>query len=168
MPATIVFYREAIAPPKTILYESPNKNYIIYQRYNPLYSNPECTDIIGNQTTIYTTTFNVDDEITSVKLFLKFNEISGVPYGDDNILVVTNTRVNKINGDIFIKNIYTGVVSTNESTGEYANQTGYYNYYKTDSEYNSYKYEVFFPLPIVTYTNAFNSLPQPSTAPLPA
>ena len=25
-----------------------------------------------------------------------------------------------------------------------------------------------FPLPTVTYTNAFNSLPQPSTAPLPS
>jgi len=168
MPATIVFYREDVTPPKTILYESPDKKYIVYQRYTQIYGNPECTDIIGYQNIIYTTTFNEVDEITSIKLFLKFNEKSGLPNGDDNILVVNNTRVNKISGDTFIKNIYKGVVNSFESTGEYANQVGYYIYYKTDAIYNSFKYEVFFPLPTVTYTNAFNSLPQPSTAPLPA
>lgn len=168
MPATIVFYRLKEEAPITVLYESPDKNYIVYQRYGQIYSNPECTNNIGNITVINTSTLNEDDEITSIKAFTKFNEKSGYPYGDDNILVVNHTRVNKKDGDVFIKNIYTGIVNTAESTGEYANQTGYYKYYKKDSEYNSYKYEVFFPLPIVTYTNAFNSLPQPSTAPLPA
>jgi hypothetical protein len=163
MPASLVFYSKNKGITKTILYESPDKNYIVYQRYSPIYSNPECTDNIGNRTINYTSTLNEDDEITAVKIFFKFNENSGYPYGDDNILVVNHTRVNKRNGDVFIKNIYRGSVNTNESTGEYLNQTGYYTYYKEDND----KYEVFFPLPTVTYTNAFNSLPQPSTAPLP-
>jgi hypothetical protein len=61
-----------------------------------------------NITVINTSTLNEDDEITSVKAFTKFNEKSGYPYGDDNILVVNHTRVNKKGNskvvDIFYEN----------------------------------------------------------------
>jgi hypothetical protein len=53
------------------------------------------------------------------------------------------------------------------SIREYANQVCYAQFTRNNSETYD-KVVVNFPLPTVTYTNAFNSLSQLSTAPLPA
>jgi len=155
--------------PPTIFYETPDKNYAVFERVFPMYNsdNKETAKVIGKYTATYTTITNAEDVITSTKNFLKFNKDSGVPYGDDNILVTTNTRYNKVTDKIQADGKYIIKVSPNESTGEYANQVGYVEYDKDSSKIFA-EQTVYFPLPIVTYTNAFNSLPQPSTAPLPA
>ena len=154
---------------KTILYESPDKNYIIYKKVINLYNSDDVENakIIGVSTNMYTETTDADDIVTSTKTYRKFYENAGVPYGDNNILVTNNTRYNKYTDYILKDGIYTNIVNQNESTGEYANQIGYLNYPK-DSSKIFIGHEVYFPLPTVTYTNAFNSLPQPNTAPLPS
>jgi hypothetical protein len=135
----------------------------------PLYDSDslENAKVIATQTVIYNNIINVDDLISSQKTFIKFNEYAGVPYGDNNILVTTMTRYNDIKNTILVDGVYNIIVSQSESTGEYANQVGYIEYVK-DSTKIFVKQTLYFPQPIVTYTNAFNSLPQPNTAPLPA
>jgi len=171
MPAQFSFYIK-IADTKTdpiILYESPDKNYISYKREIPLYNSDslETAKVIGIETVIYTNIINVSGSINSSKTFIKFNEVSELPYGDNNILVHTRTGYDDNKNTILVDGVYLFIVSQNESTGEYANQVGYIEYVK-DSTKILAKETCYFPQPILTYTNAFNSLPQPSTAPLPA
>ena len=154
---------------KDILYESPDKNYVIYKKVINLYNSDDVENakVIGVRTIIYTQTTDADDIVTSTTNYTKFYENAGVPYGDNNILVTNNTRYNKYTDYILKDGIYTNIVNQNESTGEYANQIGYLNYEKDSTKiFNKGTY--YFPLPTVTYTSAFNSLPQPSTAPLPS
>jgi hypothetical protein len=59
----------------------------------------------------------------------------------------------------------TGGVDSNQCSGEFLNQFGYCE--KVKDETTSFrKYSVFFPQLVASYTNVFNSLPQPSVAPL--
>ena len=173
MPAEFTVYvklTDLIKPP-TILYESPDKSYSVFKRIITIYDNDslETSKVIGMRTIMYTSIKNDDDNnITSVTIYDRFNELAGVPYGDDNILVLNGTRY----GDKYINNIikdgvYINIVNPSLSTGEYANQVGYLTFTK-DSKKPFASLTVVFPQPILTYTNAFNSLPQPSTAPLPA
>lgn len=171
MPAQVSFYIK-ISDTKTkpiILYESSDKNYIIYKREMPLYDSDslENAKVVANQTVIYTNIINVDDLINPNTTFIRFNEILGVPYGDKNILVTNFTNYNNIKDKIMVDGVYKFNINQSESSGEYANQVGYIEYIKDSSKIFA-KQTVYFPLPTVTYTNAFNSLPQPSTAPLPS
>jgi hypothetical protein len=82
--------------------------------------------------------------------------------------VISATNVNKIvNGDL-IDGTYTYQLNSTSSSGEYAAQVGYATSIRNKKDNLNDVTTINFPLPIVTYTNAFNSLPQPSTAPLPA
>ena len=78
-------------------------------------------------------------------------------------------RCNKIiNTNNLIDGTYTYQVNSTLSSGEYAAQVGYATSIRNSKDNLNDVTVINFPLPIVTYTNAFNSLPQPSTAPLPA
>jgi hypothetical protein len=174
MPAEFTVYvkiSDLIKPP-TILYESPDKSYSVYKRIVTLYNTDSLATAIeiGIRTIMYTSIMNdLTNNINSVTVYDRFNELSGLPNGDDNILVVNGTRY----GDIYINKVlkdgvYTNIVNTSQSTGEYANQVGYLTFIK-DSTKTFASLTFKFPLPILTYTDYFNSLPQkPSTAPLPA
>lgn len=157
----------------TILYENADKSYRVFKRVFQLYKTDSLENeiIVGTHTVTYTSIINnndiTTDDITTNIIYIKFNELSGVPYGDDNILVLNKTTYNKYTNNILKDGVYTNIVNPSQSTGEYANQVGYEIYVK-DSTKVFGSYTIKFPLPTVTYTNAFNSLPQPSTAPLPA
>jgi hypothetical protein len=175
MPAQFNCYSKVseVAQPATIITETPDKKYIVFKREYPIYNsdNIETAIRIGTNTSIYTVTIsaNNNDNIATLQAFFVFNEYAGVPYGDENVLVVNYTTVNKIDVSNLTLKIgnYTTALNSNLSTGEYANQVGYREYFKTVTKlFNEFIF--YFPLPTVTYTNAFNSLPQPSTAPLPA
>ena len=60
---------------------------------------------------------------------------------------------------------YTNGLNAPVSTDAYCNQVGYVTKTKSSSQFRTYLFN--WPLPVVNYTNAFNSLPQPSVAPLP-
>ena len=169
MPASFTYYFKVSDTKQTpiFLYESPN--YEIYKRSFPIYNsdNLETSVIIGNYTVIYTSILNENEDlITTSQAFTKFFENSGVPYGDNNILVTNITRVNKVFNRVVADGVYQFKMNGSLSSGEYANQIGYDTYIK-DSTKIFASHTIYFPLPVVTYTNAFNSLPQPSTAPLP-
>jgi hypothetical protein len=170
MPAEITFYRLK-EPTTTILYESPDKTYIISKNIHDIYNSDdlETALIIGQSTAIINKIINETDLVTSSTIFRKFNEQSGVPSGDNNILVTSTTQYNKFDedGKVIKDGNYIDCVASEQSTGEYANQVGYVERV-VDSVKGIVKSRLVFPLPILTYTNAFNSLPQPSTAPLPA
>jgi hypothetical protein len=177
MPAEFTVYfkiSDSIKPP-TILYESPDKSYSVFKRITPVYNSDslETAKKIGIRTLIYTSIINdydddtKDDNITAVTSYYKFNEFAGVPYGDENILVVNSTRFNDFINRKLKDGIFRPIVNPSQSTGEYANQVGYAKVTRDSSKvFESFEFK--FPLPILTYTNAFNSLPQPSVAPLPA
>jgi len=58
-----------------------------------------------------------------------------------------------------------GILNGNLSTTCFANQYGYV--IKTKSSTSNYRrYDFYYPQAVMTYTNVFNSLPQPSVAPL--
>jgi hypothetical protein len=171
MPAEFTFYKLK-KPETTILYESPDKTYIIFKNIHDIYNSDDLKNatIIGQSTAIINKILNETDVVTSATIFRKFNEYAGVPYGDDNILVTSSTQYNKFDkdGKVIKDGNYIECVASDQSTGEYANQVGYLERL-VDSVKGIDKFKVVFPLPILTYTNAFNSLPQqPSTAPLPA
>jgi hypothetical protein len=167
MPASLVYYSEKTSSNIQPEFISGELDYALFQDFFNLYD--ENNNVIGSETTLGTFVRNPSgDIIINTNSYIKFNELSGFPYGDDNILSFTFTYVNKVDLTNYqlIEGTYTGV-SNACSSGEYANQVAY-SQFTID---NSQKYDkiiVNFPLPTVTYTNAFNSLPQPSTAPLPA
>jgi len=167
MPATITVYSK---PDDTQDFErfasSPN-TYTDYFTRN-IYDNPECTRQIGvgfyeSNTHIFSKNICVYGDV-----FIKFFENSGFPYGDDNILVISGTNVNKVINNSLIDGTYTYQVNSALSSGEYAAQVGYATSIRNRKDNLNDVTVINFPLPTVTYTNAFNSLPQPSTAPLPA
>ena len=170
MPAEFTFYKLK-KPETTILYESPDKTYIIIKNIHDIYNSDDLKNatIIGQSTAIINKILNETDVVTSATIFRKFNEYAGVPYGDDNILVTSSTQYNKFDKDgKFIKDgNYINCLASEQSTGEYATQVGYVERV-VDSKKGVDKFKVYFPQPILTYTNAFNSLPQRNTAPLPA
>jgi hypothetical protein len=173
MPAEFTVYVKIadLVKRPTILYESPDESYSVYKRIVTLYNTDQLASAIeiGIRTIMYTSIMNnFTNNINSVTVYDRFNELAGVPYGDNNILVVNGTRY----GDIYINKVikdgvYINIVNPSQSTGEYANQVGYLEFNK-DSTKTFASLTFKFPQPILTYTNAFNSLPQPSTAPLPA
>jgi hypothetical protein len=70
--------------------------------------------------------------------------------------------------DFLIDGTYIYQVNSTLSNGEYSGQVGNSTFVRNRKDGLNDVNIVNFPLPILTYTNAFNSLPQPSTAPLPA
>jgi len=135
-----------------------------------IYNDPECkNEPIGIKTyQSLVHTFPTGKPIVDLTTYYNFNEKSGLPYGDANILITSQSIGNYyVNGKKPEGDYYEQVNST-LSTGEWSGQVGYVKQNKKNANSISNKYEFNFPLPIVTYTNTFNSLPQPSTAPLPA
>lgn len=167
MPATIVFYTD---PNDAQDYEqfvfSPNTILTYFTRN--VYSDSECSKIIGTE---FYETYGHRFSGNSVlygNVFVKFFENSGFPHGDDNILVISGTNVNKYVDDFLIDGTYTYQINSTLSSGEYSGQVGNSTFVRNRKDGLNDVNIVNFPLPILTYTNAFNSLPQPSTAPLPA
>jgi hypothetical protein len=182
MPAEFTFYFKDLpqnyngAPPYIVVYESPNKEYLIVKKTLNIYDSESLTTIIGICSVTYTNFIIIDKNLkqynsTSVNTSIIFNENASFPNGNDNVLVFEATYIDSI--DLSPSNFglldgyYKSVVNTSLSTGKYANQAGYRETYK-DSTQDFVINKVYFPQPILTYTNAFNSLPQPNTAPLPA
>jgi hypothetical protein len=186
MPAEIVFYFRNLPKnyngkkPSRVLFETPDKSYCIVRKTLNVYDSETLTKKIGVASVTYTLDKLIDanDEIQNiiiVNTVIIFNDNASFPNGNDNILVFDATYA----GDVYnlsdlsssnfalLDGFYKSVVNTSLSTGEYANQLGYRETVKDVSK-NFVKNTVYFPLPTVTYTNAFNSLPQPSTAPLPS
>jgi hypothetical protein len=186
MPSEIVFYFKNL--PKNyngekshrVIYENPDEDYRIIKKTLNVYDSETLTKKIGVASVTYTLDKLIDVNYKEyntiiVNTFIIFNDNTSFPNGNNNILVFDATYV----GDIFnlsdlsssnfalLDGFYKSVVNTSLSTGEYANQVGYRETVK-DASKNFVKNTVYFPLPTVTYTNAFNSLPQPSTAPLPS
>ena len=167
MPASLTYYRENTASKAQIEFLSGDSDYAVIQEILNLYD--ENDNIIGTNTSLSTLVRNpAGDIILTGNSYVKFNELSGYPYGDDNIFSFTFTFFNKLDftTGLLVDGTYTGI-SNAYSTGEYANQVAYGQLIR-DSSQKYDKETVNFPLPTLTYTNAFNSLPQPSTAPLPA
>ena len=152
-----------------VLYESADKSSSVYRREWSVYdsSNSKTAKVIGSLISVYEATTTANDQRSVVSSFFKFFENSGLPYGDDNILVAETTLYNKYVNGVRADGLYTHPVNQSLSSGEYANQVGYATYVKDSSKVFA-EFTFNFPLPVVTYTNVFNSLPQPSTAPLPA
>jgi hypothetical protein len=167
MPASLTYYREKTASKAQIEFLSGDTDYAVIQEILNLYDKND--NIIGTNTSLSTLVRNpAGDIILTGNSYVKFNELSGYPYGDDNIFSFTFTIFNKL--DFTTGLLVDGTYPSNSnacSTGEYANQVAYAQLIR-DSTQKYDKVTVNFPLPTLTYTNAFNSLPQPSTAPLPA
>jgi hypothetical protein len=167
MPASLTYYSEKTSSNIQPEFISGELDYALFQDFFNLYD--KNNNVIGSVTDTGTFVRNPSgDIIVNTNSYIKFNELSGFPYGDDNILSCTFTYVNKVDltNSQLLEGTYTGA-SNSCSTGEYLNQVAYSQFTRD----NSQKYDkvtVNFPLPILTYTNAFNSLPQPSVAPLPA
>ena len=167
MPASFTFYNKpnVVEEFETFVF-SPNTN-VIYYTIN-IYDSIECTNIIGIAfSEIYNHTFS-GNKSNFGNTFIKFFENSGLPYGDDNILVTSGTSVNKVVDGRLIDGTYIYQVNSALSSGEYSGQVGNATCVRNRKDGLNDATIVNFPLPILTYTNAFNSLPQPSTAPLPA
>jgi hypothetical protein len=166
MPASFKFYGIPDDVQDTEIFVfSPNTYQFIYTRF--LYSDPECTNRIGSAYyDLLSHNFN-DNNSLSGNAFIKFFPNSGVPQGDDNILVISGTNFNKVVNGKLKDGTYTFQVNSTLSSGEWSGQVGYVTEVKsTENGLNFFTFN--FPLPTLTYTNAFNSLPQPSTAPFPA
>jgi len=167
MPATMTLYSKPDDAQEYERFVSSPNTYMVYFTRN-VYDNSECTRKIG--VAFYENTFHTFSKNICVygDVFIKFFKNSGFPYGDDNILVISATNVNKtVNGDL-IDGTYTYQLNSTSSSGEYAAQVGYATSIRNKKDNLNDVTTINFPLPILTYTNAFNSLPQPSTAPLPA
>lgn len=167
MPAKILLYSKPTDVQDYERFVSSPTTYIDYFTRN-VYNNPECTTMIG--VAFYESTYHIFSKNLCVygDVFIKFFENSGLPYGDDNILVISGTNVNKtVNSDL-IDGKYIYQINSAFSTGEYQGQVGNATFTRNMQSGLNDITIINFPLPILTYTNAFNSLPQPSTAPLPA
>lgn len=164
MPATIVIYNKPVIENLETVALLPSTNFISYKL--KFYDTKECTKQIGaGFTQAYAHNFDADSAQYG-NTFIKFFENSDLPYGDDNILVLSGTFFNKYSQNGSVDGTYTHQVNSALSSGEYSGQVGYAQTVKKNGSNDATT--INFPLPTVTYTNAFNSLPQPSTAPLPA
>lgn len=166
MPASFTIYvPRSIFSGREVITISPTTSEL-FINFN-VYSDPELTNQVGqlfSDTMIHAWSGNVTTYNTT---FIKFSSNSGLPNGDDNILVGNLTTNNKFtSGSGLANGTYYQQSNTFLSTGEWSGQTGYATITR-DSTKTYDKVDVQFPIPVVTYTNAFNSLPQPNTAPLP-
>jgi len=166
MPAKFSIYNKPVIEDLETVAILPSTNFTSYKL--KFYDTQECTKQIGvGFTQVYTHNFDLDNANYG-NTFIKFFKDSGLPYGDDNILVLSSTVFNKYGSGGSVDGIYNYQVNSALSSGEYAGQVGYAVSIKNQKDKLNEVTTVNFPLPTVTYTNAFNSLPQPSTAPLPS
>ena len=178
MPASICYYRAKDTTTLDVDFISSDLDNSFGKTLQNLYDVDG--NLIGTENVLLQgVKFASDDVIVTYTSFNRFNELSGFPNGDDNILSLTTTFVNKLNTDdgslpvlkednLLMLKEETYTLNYNPmSTGEYANQVCYAQFTRDNAEQYD-KIIVNFPQPIVTYTNAFNSLPQINTAPLPA
>ena len=176
MPASLSYYRAKNTTTIDVDFISSDLDTSIGKTLQNLYDADG--NLIGTENILLEAVkFASDDVIVTYTSFSRFNELSGFPNGDDNILSLTTTFVNKLTDSslpilkedsLLILKEGTYTLNYNPlSIGEYANQVCYAQFTRDNSQTYD-KVVVNFPLPILTYTNAFNSLPQPSTAPLPA
>ena len=178
MPASFVLYSkpdDAQNLQRTTLTQDSTLTYYTRDVYNDPACNP--SNLIGScfyETYSHVFNNNLDPKSYGTNLvlygniFIKFNSNSRLPSGDNNILVLSGSNCNKFVNGTLIDGLYKGQVNSFLSTGEWAGQVGYSEQVRDRAHKLNDKTTVNFPLPIVTYTNDFNSLPQTSTAPLPA
>jgi len=176
MPASISYYRAKDTTTLDVDFISTDLDNSYGKNLQNLYNADG--NLIGTENILlHGIKFASDDIIVTYTSFNRFNELSGFPNGDDNILSLTTTFVNKLNDtslpvlkedNLLMLKEGTYTLNYNPlSTGQYANQVCYAQFTRDDSQ----KYDnviVNFPQPVITYTNVFNSLSQPSVAPLPS
>lgn len=124
MPGSFTFY-----VPRNTFYNrelttiSPTSSELQINFY--VYSDPALTNKIGD---LFSNTFIKSWDgnlLTDNTTFIKFLANSGVPYGDNNILVGNLTTKGKLNlGSGLVNGIYYQQVNTFLSIGEYAGQSG--------------------------------------------
>lgn len=174
MPAKLKFYVNEDNEQAVVIMMTSDTNATT-QVSIPVLGSEDDTDIIGTLFTIKT--WNKDaygNEWVTFEANIQFFDNSGFP--TNSTLQLNFTFFNETNGTINPTEVIpygktsiiaTGSVNSLVSSGEFLNQSGYCN--KTIISTSPFKlYEVYFPQAVVTYTNVFNSLPQPSVAPLPA
>lgn len=174
MPANFKFYVNNASEKSVVIMMTSDSNATT-QVSAPVLGSEDDTDIIG--TLFAVKTWNKDaygNELSTFEWYIQFFDNSGLPTNSTLKLLFTwfnqttgvENPTEKIpNGQTSV--VYTGSVDSLGSSGEFLNQSGYCN--KTNYSTKSFRlYEVYFPQAVVTYTNVFNSLPQPSVAPLPA
>ena len=176
MPATLVYYRAKNTTTLDVDFISSDLDNSSGKTLQNLYDADG--NLIGTENTLLQgVKFASDDIVVTYTSFNRFNELSGFSNGDNNILSLTTTFVNKLTDNSLpilkedsLLMLKEGTYTLNYnpmSTGDYANQVCYAQFTRDNSQQYD-KIIVNFPLPILTYTNAFNSISQPSTAPLPA
>jgi hypothetical protein len=174
MPANFKFYVDKASEQAVVIMMTSDTNATT-QVSAPVLGSEDDTDIIG--TLFAVKTWNKDaygNQWATFEWYVQFFDNSGLP--TNSTLQLSFTFFNQTTG---VENptetipagqpsiVVTGSVNSLGSSGEFLNQSGYCN--KTDYSTKSFRlYEVYFPQAVVTYTNVFNSLPQPSVAPLPA
>lgn len=172
MPANFKFYVDKASEQVVVI--STSDSNATTQVSAPVLGSEDKTDIIGTLFAIKI--WNKDaygNEWANSQWYIQFFDNSGLPTNSTLKLfdALFNQTTGKENPTETIPVDQTSVVVTGSvdplgSTGEFLNQPGYFN--KTNYSTKSFRlYEVYFPQAVVTYTNAFNSLPQPSVAPLP-
>jgi hypothetical protein len=143
----------------------------------PILGSKHDSDVIGTMmiSKLYTED-NIGNKLATFTYTLKFNADSDLPSSPfSDVLCLTEKLYNNFTipengnpsenipaGESSV--VLTGAVNQFESSGEFCNQFGYFNKTKDLTQFRTY--EVNFPQLVASYTNVFNSLPQPSVAPL--
>ena len=166
MPASFTFYNNS--KEYLNLKISTSEDGVTSRTFSKIiYNSHDLDKSIGIATYSYNFQYDSNNNVYNYgNMFIKFDNNSGFPNGEDNILVLSSTSVNKFDkNNESVDREFTQQINQSLSTGEYSGQIGYSD---TSRRNGVVTRNVYFPQPILTYTNAFNSLPQPSTAPLPA
>jgi len=171
MPASFTVYINDTQMEYEKVVLSPTTYIEFFKNFLYKYDDPECKKepigILAVEQSVHI--FPTGNMIQNGNAYNNFYSNSGLPYGDANILIVSfSNSTNLLNNASSQDSSYSQQVNPILSTGEWSGQIGYENATIDKTNPKISKHEFNFPLPIVTYTNAFNSLPQPSTAPLPA
>lgn len=177
MPAQFSFYTDKASEVIIESQVTPDSKSGVMLISSNLLSSKDDTNSIGRL--LITKSFATDLDGSLVADFTytaKFNSSSGLPSSPfSDVLVFTTKLYNNITipasfnpteiiqpGQTSVQ--LTGAVNQFNSSGEFCNQFGYA--VKTKDTTNFRKYDVYFPQLVANYTNVFNSLPQPSVAPL--
>ena len=177
MPAQFTFYTDKFSEVVVDSRVSFGKTGVIVVSCNLFRS--DTNDTVDGRLLI-TKSFTTDVDGTIVATFeytAKFNEASGLPSAPftdvlcfttklyNNITIPQNFNITEIipPGQTSVQ--ITCAIDQFLSTGEFCNQFGYVDII-TNSNTIFKQYNVYFPLLVAQYTNAFNGLPQPSIAPL--
>lgn len=178
MPAQITFYADKSSEVIVESQLTPDGKSGAYIISSDLLSSRDDASSIGRLIINKVFATDLDGSIVADFTYtVKFSANSGLPSSPFSDVLVFNTKLyNNVLIPPASKNPteiiqpgqtsvqLTGGVVTSQSSGEFCNQFGYA--VKTKDLTNFRKYDVYFPQLVANYTNVFNSLPQPSVAPL--